>query len=135
MPPTARRRLICLATILLLVPLGLLCRFVPLGLPPLIVKYGGSFLWAAMVYWLIAFLFARTSPRSLGLMALVVTAAVEFAKRIHTPDLGVFRNTFAGKVLLGRHFSYMDIGVYWASVSFAVWIDLSAIQRADTSKD
>lgn len=50
-PRPAHRRLVSAAVILLLIPLGLLCRFAPLGLPYVIVKYGGSFLWAATIYW------------------------------------------------------------------------------------
>jgi hypothetical protein len=120
---------------LLLVPLGLVCRFVPVGLPPLIVKYGGSFLWAAMVYCLIAFLFARRPSTALVLMALFVTTAVEFLKRIHTLSLDLFRDTFLGKVLLGRHFSYTDIAVYWFAILCAVWIDRTASRHIQASRD
>ena len=135
MPPTVRRRLICLAIMLLLTPVGLLCRFVPIGLPQVIVKYGGSFLWAAMVYWLIAFLFARLPSDMIGLIALFISAGVEFLKRIQAPALDSFRNTFAGKVLLGRYFSYTDIAVYWFAVVCAVWIDRTAIRHAQASRN
>jgi hypothetical protein len=135
MSPTARRRRLCLAIMLLLIPLGLLCRFVPLGLPPLLVKYGGSFLWAAMVYWLIAFLFARRSSIVLALIALFVSAGVEFFKRIHTPGISSFRATFAGKVLLGRYFSYTDIAVYCFAILCAAWIDHTAVRHAQAPRE
>ena len=121
--PVIRRRLACLAIILLLIPIGLVCRFVPIGLPQFIVKYGGSALWAAVVYWLIAFILARTPPLTLGFIALAVTAAVEFIKKIQSPGLDAFRDTFAGKVMLGRYFSYTDIAVYWLAVISVAWID------------
>ena len=38
LPPSTRRRLTCLAIMLLLIPLGFVCRFVPIGLPYVIVK-------------------------------------------------------------------------------------------------
>jgi hypothetical protein len=125
----------CLIIMLLLIPLGLLCRFVPLGLPQLIVKYGGSFLWAAMVYWLLAFLFARSSSAVLVLIALFVTTAVEFFKRIQTPALDSFRHTFIGKVLLGRYFSYTDIAVYWFAIFCAVWIDRAAVRHTHAYRE
>ena len=135
MSPTARRRLTCLIIMLLLTPLGLLCRFVPLGLPQVIVKYGGSFLWAAMVYWLIALLFVRLSPAALGVISLLASTAVEFFKNIHTAALESFRDTFAGKVLLGRYFSFTDIAIYWFAIACAVWIDRTALRRAVEARE
>jgi len=132
---SSTRRLTCLAIMLLLIPLGLLCRFVPIGLPPLIVKYGGSFLWAATVYWFIAFLLARQKPLALGLISLIATAAIEFVKQIQSPPLDLFRDTFLGKVLLGRYFSYTDIAVYWIAVACAVWMDHSTIYGRHASKE
>ena len=120
---------------LLLIPLGLVCRFVPIGLPLLIVKYGGSFLWAATVYWFIAFFLSRQRPFALGLVAIVITAAVEFFKRVQSPELDSIRNTFFGKVILGRYFSYRDIAVYWFAVFCCVWIDHSAIHNRNASKE
>ena len=131
----ARRRLTCAAIVLLLIPLGLVCRFVPIGLPPLVVKYGGSFLWAATVYWFIAFLFSCQRPLALGLIAMVVTAAIEFLKRVQSPELDNIRHTFFGKVVLGRYFSYTDIAVYCFAVFSCVWIDRSAIHGRNASKD
>ena len=133
--PSARRRLTCLAIILLLIPLGLVCRFVPIGLPSLIVKYGGSFLWAATVYWFIAFLLARRKPRELALISLVVATAIEFLKQVQSPCLGIVRGTFFGKVILGRYFSYTDIAVYWLAIFCAVWIDHSTIYNWPASKE
>ena len=135
LPPTARRRFTCLAIMLLLIPLGLVCRFVAIGLPQLIVKYGGSFLWATMIYWLIAFVFVRRPSTTLGLIALFVTTAVEFFKRIHTPFLDSFRHTFIGKVLLGRYFSYTDIAVYWVAIFCAVWIDRAAVRHIHAHRE
>ena len=115
---------------LALIPLGLVCRFVPLGLPAVIVKYGGSSLWAAMVYWLVACALPRLAPVTLGLLAAVAATGIEFVKRIQTPGLNAFRDTFAGKVLLGRHFSYTDIAVYVAAIACAAWVDRSLIAGA-----
>jgi Protein of unknown function (DUF2809) len=123
-----RRRLACAVALLVLIPLGLLCRFAPLGLSYLIVKYGGSFLWAAAVYWCIAFFSTRQRRAVVACVAIVLTATVEFIKRIHSSTLDIFRNTFAGKVLLGRHFSYFDIAIYWIAVLCAMLVDRCAIQ-------
>ena len=122
-----------MALILALIPLGLVCRFAPIGLPPVIVKYGGSFLWAAVVYWCVALLLAR-SPAVIATVALFVSTGVEFAKLIRSPGLDAFRNTVAGKLLLGRYFFFKDIAVYWLAVLSCLWID-RAIHGWDASKD
>lgn len=120
---------------LLLIPLGFVCRFVPLGLPYLIVKYGGSFLWAATVYWFIAYFLASQKPLMIALISLVVTAAIEFLKRVQSSTLENIRNTFFGIMILGRRFSYTDIAVYWIAVACAVWLDGVAIHSHFASKE
>ncbi len=134
-PPSTRRRLTCLAIMLLLIPLGFVCRFVPIGLPYLIVKYGGSFLWASTVYWFIGYFLARQRPLTLALISLVVTAAIEFLKRVQSSTLENIRNTLFGIIILGRYFSYTDIAVYWFAILCAAWIDHLAIHGRYASRE
>ena len=134
-PPSTRRRLTCLAIMLLLIPLGFVCRFVPIGLPYLIVKYGGSFLWASTVYWFIGYFLARQRPLTLALISLVVTAAIEFLKRVQSSTLENIRNTLFGIIILGRYFSYTDIAVYWFAIFCAAWIDHLAIHGRYASRE
>ena len=135
LPSSTRRRLTCLAIMLLLIPLGFVCRFVAIGLPYLIVKYGGSFLWAATVYWFIGYFLARQKPPLLAVISLVVTAAIEFLKRVQSSTLEHIRNTFFGIMILGRRFSYIDIAVYWIAILFMLWIDRAAIYVPHASKE
>lgn len=135
LPPSTRRRLTCLAIMLLLIPLGFVCRFVPLGLPYVIVKYGGSFLWASTVYWFIGYFLARQKPLTLALISLVVTAGIEFLKRVQSTTLESIRNTLFGIMILGRFFSYTDIAVYWVAIFCAACIDQGAIYGRRTSKE
>jgi Protein of unknown function (DUF2809) len=135
LPPSTRRRLTCLAIMLLLIPLGFVCRFVPVGLPYLIVKYGGSFLWASTVYWFIGYFLARQKPLVLALISLVITAAIEFLKRVQSSTLENIRNTFFGIMILGRFFSYTDIAVYWIAILCMLWIDHTAIYVPPASKE
>ena len=43
-----------LALFLVTVIAGLAVRMAPLGLPAVVVKYGGSMLWAVMIYWIVS---------------------------------------------------------------------------------
>ena len=121
--PGARRRIVCGVLVLVTVVCGLVWRMAPLGLPAVLAKYGGSALWAVMVYWLVAFLLPRKEPRFLGLLAAVVAAGVECFKLYHSPGLDVFRLTLAGKLLLGRVFSVQDIAVYWLAIVVVACLD------------
>lgn len=104
--------------------LGLTLRFAPLGWPRAIAKYGGSVTWALMVYWLLSTLAGRWPPWRLVPWTFALTAAVEFLKRWHTPGLDAFRQTLAGILLLGRHFSYRDILAYWIAIAAGATLDL-----------
>jgi hypothetical protein len=95
----------------------------PLGLPPFIVKYGGSMLWALMIYWIVSALFARWSLPVVALISGAIAAAVEFLKLYHAPWLDAFRLTLPGILVLGRHFSLWDIMAYWIAICLGATVD------------
>jgi hypothetical protein len=129
-----RRARLALAIALIVIALGLGLRFygLRLGLSVFIVKYGGSALWATMVYWLLAALLPRWSWRRVGLLALAVTVIVEASRLIHTPWLDGFRLTLAGALLLGRIFSLWNIVAYAVGIVLGIAIDRMAMRRAGT---
>lgn len=108
---------------------GLLCRFAPLGLPPFWVKYGGSALWALAIYWLVSASTARLSRAAC--LAGTIAAAVEFAKLLAWPPLDAFRLTFAGKLLLGRIFSFRDLLAYALAIAAGAAADLWMRRRVN----
>lgn len=103
---------------------GLVVRFAHLGLPGSLVKYGGSALWAMMIYWLVSTLLPAWRIRRVAVIAGGLATLVEFLKLVHTPALEAFRRTIAGVLLLGRLFSFSDIAVYWLAIAVAAAIDL-----------
>jgi hypothetical protein len=103
---------------------GLVIRFVPLGLPPSVMKYGGSMLWALMIYWMISMLLPTVRISAVALLASVVTAAVELVKLHHSPAIDAFRVTLPGILLLGRFFSVWDILAYWVAIFAGVLVDM-----------
>jgi hypothetical protein len=111
-----------------LIPVGIAWRMAPLHLPPFLYKYGGSVLWAAMVYWLIAALLPRQRPVAVAAAAASVAALIELSRLLHTPALDAFRLTLAGKLILGRFFSVRDIAAYWLAIAAAALIDWRWIQ-------
>jgi hypothetical protein len=113
---SSRPILLSLVLMLATIAAGLAVRFAPLGLPFFVVKYGGSALWALMVYWIVSALFSSWNTLAVALLAGAASTAVEFVKLYHFPALDAFRLTLPGVLLLGRFFSVWDIVAYWLAI-------------------
>jgi hypothetical protein len=103
---------------------GLVTRFVHFGLPPVVVKCGGSMLWALMIYWFVSALLPSLRICTVALLTAGITTAVEFFKLYHAPALDAFRMTLPGILLLGRFFSAWDILAYWIAIVAGVLLDM-----------
>ena len=112
-----------LALMLATVAAGLAVRFAHVGLPPFVVKYGGSTLWALMVYGIVSTLLPAWRLPAVALLAGVLATAVEFVKLYHSPGLDAFRLTLPGILVLGRHFSLWDILAYWIAICLGAYLD------------
>ena len=108
-----------------IIVLGLALRRLGLGLgiPASIVKYGGSILWGAMVFFLVAVARPRFSRLRIAGISAVIAVGVELCRLAHTPWLDEFRLTLAGALLLGRIFSVWNILAYGAGILLAVGLD------------
>lgn len=89
------------------------------GLPFVAVKYGGSVLWGAMIYLLLAAFFPSRWHGHEVHIAVLVVVLVELIRLVHFPALDAFRATTAGALLLGRVFSLWNIGCYIAGIGAA----------------
>ena len=98
-----------------------------LGLPSLIVKYGGSLLWGTMVFFLVALAASRQSRRRIVLISAMIAVGVELFRLYHTPWLDAFRLTTAGALLLGRIFSVWNMLAYGCGIVFAAGLDRLAM--------
>lgn len=114
-----------LASLFLVIVFGLaLRRFgYAADLPFIVVKYGGSALWGAMVYLLVALFVARSRPAVIAVIALFIAISVEFFRLYHTPWLDAFRLTTAGALLLGRIFSFWNMLAYAIGIAAACIFD------------
>ena len=94
-----------------------------LGFSAAIVKYGGSVLWGAMVFFLVAIMMPRSRRSRIAFVAAAIAVAVELFRLAHTPWLDAFRLTLAGALLLGRIFSAWNILAYGAGILLALLLD------------
>jgi hypothetical protein len=99
-----------------------------LGLPSLVVKYGGSMLWGTMVFFLVAIASSNLSRRSIALISTAIAVGVELFRLVHAPWLDDFRLTAAGALLIGRVFSPWNMLAYGVGIVLAVWLDRFAVQ-------
>jgi len=115
--------------------LGLRLGGYEIGLPYFLVKYGGSTLWGAMVFFLIAMLLPRQPLGRLAILAIVIAALTEFSRLYHTPWLDEFRLTLAGALLLGRIFSWWNIVAYGLGIALAAFFEARRLTRASRPSD
>jgi hypothetical protein len=125
----SRPLLLSLALMLATIAAGLGVRFAPLGLPSAVIKYGGSTLWALMVYWVVSTLLPLGRLLAVALLTGVLATTVEFVKLYHSPGLDAYRLTLPGVLLLGRVFSVWDIAAYWVAIFAGAFIDLRIRRR------
>jgi len=123
-----RRRLRAVWFGLATVVLGLGVRFVHLGLPWIVVKYGGSMLWAVMIFWVFAALIPQWPSVRIGLLSGVVATGVEVFKLYRSPGMDAFRLTVVGKLMLGRFFSGWDIAAYWIAIAGGMALEVGISQ-------
>ena len=93
------------------------------GLSAFVVKYGGSALWAAMVFFLVAIAAPNASRLSIALISAAIAVGVELFRLVHAPWLDAFRLTLPGALLLGRIFSAWNMLAYGVGIIFAVGLD------------
>lgn len=125
-----RRRAGFLLAALLVVIAGLCLRHFGyrLGLSFFVVKYGGSVLWGAMVYLLVAAGLVVSRRYRIIAIAEAAAIALELVRLLHTPWLDAFRETIAGALLLGKVFSL------WNLLAYSIGIGLAALMAFISEK-
>jgi hypothetical protein len=94
-----------------------------LGLSAFVVKYGGSLLWAAMVFSLVAMAASHLPRLTIALISASIAVAVELFRLVHAPWLDAFRLTLPGALLFGRIFSLWNMLAYGVGIALAAWLD------------
>jgi len=119
----AKRRTRAIALTLLTTACGVVWRLGHIPLPFVAYKYGGSMLWAVAIYCLVVATFPRWSITRVGVASAFLAACIECFKLYHSPAMDAFRSTLAGKLILGRVFSWKDIAAYALAIGVAALID------------
>jgi hypothetical protein len=124
----------CLCVSIIICGLALRRYGLGLGWPATIVKYAGSILWGAMVFFLVAIAAPRHSRRNVALISAVIAICIELFRLVHEPWLDAFRLTLAGALLLGRIFSVWDILAYGVGIGLALGLDRIAARALQENR-
>lgn len=122
-----RSRWLTAAMLLLTIALGLASRRYAAALPDVIAAYAGDALWAAMVFWIAAFIRPRANTRDLAAVALGLSFAVELSQLYQAPWINEIRATRLGALALGHGFLWSDLVCYAAGVTCAAIVDAALI--------
>ena len=123
------RRLVYLGLAIVCIAIGLLLRAPFLGLPREIAKYGGSILWAAMVYFGLRVFWPRWRVPTVAILAALLVALGEMTQLISTPGFDALRATTIGHLIFGRTFAVEDILAYWIGILLAALGDWQRLRR------
>ncbi len=102
--------------IMLVSALGLASRRYASTLPLFLSRYAGDTLWALAVFLGIGFLWPGAKTRSVALLALGISVAVELSQLYHASWIDAIRGTAIGGLALGYQFVGSDLVCYTAGV-------------------
>jgi hypothetical protein len=128
-PLMRRSRAVYVGLVAGTVLLGLSSRRFRSELPVVVADYAGDTFWAAMVYFIIATIWNKTSPGRLALGALVFSFVVEFSQVYQAAWINALRATRFGGLVLGHGFLWSDLVCYAVGVALAVGVDRMVRRR------
>jgi len=124
-----RERLVYLALISAIMPVGLTVHLRGDVLSPMVRDIAGDALWAAMMVLWMGVLAPGAPLPARAAAAFAVCVLVEACQAFHTPGLDVIRRSTLGHLLLGSGFDARDFAAYAGGV-FAAVVGERVVRRA-----
>jgi hypothetical protein len=119
-----RNPLVQIALIALASLLGIGSRRIAHLVPGFIAAYAEDTLWALAAFAGIGFLLPRASTRTVALLAMAFSIAIELSQLYHAPWIDSIRQTTLGGLILGYGFLWSDLACYAAGVGLGVILEL-----------
>jgi hypothetical protein len=92
--------------------LGIGSRYYAQALPGFIAACAGDTLWALAAFLGMGLLLLRVSTRTIALLAMAFSVAVELSQLYHAPWIDSIRQTTLGGLILGFGFLWSDLACY-----------------------
>lgn len=127
--PVKRNRILYFILIIVTMLLGISSRKFGNYLLAFLRDYAGDTLWALMVFWGFAFLFAKLPTGKVMAAALVFSYAIEFSQLYQADWINALRHTTLGGLVLGFGFQWSDLVCYTAGVLAGAGIEKGLWKR------
>ena len=119
-----RNPLVQIILIALACLLGIGSRRYAHALPGFIAAYAGDTLWALAAFLGFGLILPRVSTRTIAMLALAFSVAVELSQLYHAPWIDSIRQTTLGGLILGFKFLWSDLVCYALGVVLGVLVDV-----------
>ena len=119
-----RNPLVQIILIALACLLGIGSRRYAHALPGFIAAYAGDTLWALAAFLGFGLIMPRASTRTIAMLALAFSVAVELSQLYHAPWIDSIRQTTLGGLILGFGFLWSDLACYAVGVVLGVLVDV-----------
>jgi hypothetical protein len=119
-----RNPLVQIVLIALASVLGIGSRCYAHALPWFIAAYAGDTLWALAAFLGFGVLLPRASTRTIAVLALAFSVAVELSQLYHAPWIDSIRQTTLGGLILGFGFLWSDLVCYALGVELGVLVEI-----------
>jgi hypothetical protein len=129
-----RNRVVQIILIALVCLLGIGSRRYAHALPGFISVYAGDTLWAMAAFLGIGLILPRESTRTIALLTIAFSVAIELSQLYHAPWIDSIRQTTLGGLILGFGFLWSDLACYAVGIGLGVMIDIALMapkQRPD----
>jgi len=118
-----RNPLVQIVLIALVCLLGIGSRRYAHALPGFIADYAGDTLWALAAYLGFGMVLPRASARTIAILAMAFSVAIELSQLYHAPWIDSIRHTTIGGLILGFGFLWSDLICYAFGVGLGVAIE------------
>lgn len=127
-----RNRILYFILIVITMILGIFSRKFGNYLPAFLRDYAGDTLWAMMVFFGVAFLFARMPTGRVMVVALLFSYAIECSQLYQADWINTLRHTTLGGLMLGFGFLWSDLVCYTVGVLAGAGIEKGLGKRLQT---
>ena len=93
-------------------------------MPGFIAAYAGDTLWALAAFLGFGVLLPRASTRTIAILAMAFSVAIELSQLYHAPWIDSIRQTTLGGLILGFGFLWSDLACYAVGVVLGVLVDV-----------
>jgi hypothetical protein len=106
--------------IAVVVAFGLASRRFGRTLPAFVAAYAGDTLWSLAAFLFIGIVLPRAPTRTVAVLAMALSSAVEVSQLYHAPWIDSIRHTTMGGLVLGFGFLWSDLACYAVGVGLGV---------------